>query len=110
MVALAGSSTFNNLKTLQAVLEAWGASLTLESGLAVPSQMIKWPLVDHRFSWHAIFDRGAGRESDVLIKLAAGFKGEIFYNSNRSVGVERRVLDDSRMWEELVCVAPSSFE
>ena len=48
---------------------------------------------------------------DVLADLlASGFKGEIVYNNNRFVGVKRRVLDVSRMRDELGWVAPTSLE
>lgn len=46
----------------------------------------------------------------LMIKYAAGFKGEIVYNNNRFVGVKRRVLDVSRMRDELGWVAPTAIE
>jgi nucleoside-diphosphate-sugar epimerase len=44
------------------------------------------------------------------IKEAAGFNGEIVFNNDRFVGVKRRVLDISRMRDELGWVAPTSLE
>jgi nucleoside-diphosphate-sugar epimerase len=55
---------------------------------------------------------GADTIGDIALKIkdAAGFKGDIVYNNNRFVGVKRRVLDVSRMRDELGWVAPTSLE
>lgn len=55
---------------------------------------------------------GADSIGDIALKIkqAAGFEGEIVYNNNRFVGVKRRVLDVSRMRDELGWVAPTSIE
>lgn len=55
---------------------------------------------------------GADSIGDIAFKIkqAAGFKGDIVYNNNRFVGVKRRVLDVSRMRDELGWVAPTSIE
>jgi len=45
-----------------------------------------------------------------LIREAARFKGEIVYNNNRFIGVRRRVLDVSRMRDELGWIAPTAIE
>jgi GDP-L-fucose synthase len=44
------------------------------------------------------------------IEAACAFKGRIAYNTNRFVGVRRRVLDVSKMRDELGWTAPTSLE
>ena len=44
------------------------------------------------------------------IRTTAGFNGEIAYNTNRFVGVKRRVLGVSKMREEFGWTAPTSLE
>jgi GDP-L-fucose synthase len=44
------------------------------------------------------------------IKSASGFERRIVYNMNRFVGVKRRVLDVSKMRDELGWTAPTSLE
>jgi GDP-L-fucose synthase len=44
------------------------------------------------------------------IKSASGFKGRIAYNMNRFIGVKRRVLDVSKMRDELGWTAPTILE
>lgn len=61
-----------------------------------------------------LLNLGVGRAHSIgdiaqLIKDAADFKGEIVYNNNRFVGVKRRVLDVSRMRDELGWVAPTTL-
>lgn len=55
---------------------------------------------------------GAVSIGDIALKIkqAANFKGKIVYNGSRFVGVKRRVLDVSRMRDELGWVAPTSID
>jgi len=64
---------------------------------------------------HDVLNLGAGVAHSVghiaeHIKLVSGFRGRIAYNMNRFVGVKRRVLDVSKMREELGWTASTSLE
>jgi GDP-L-fucose synthase len=64
---------------------------------------------------HDVLNLGAGVAHSVdhiakRIQSASGFKGRIVYNLNRFVGVKRRVLDVSKMREELGWLATTGLE
>lgn len=64
---------------------------------------------------HDVLNLGTGTAYSVghiaeQIQKAAGFKGEMTFNMNRFVGVKRRVLDVSKMRDELGWVAPTSID
>jgi GDP-L-fucose synthase len=66
-------------------------------------------------SGHHVLNLGAGVANSVshiakCIKSVSGFKGQITYNMNRFVGVKRRVLDVSKMRDELGWTAPTRLE
>jgi nucleoside-diphosphate-sugar epimerase len=66
-------------------------------------------------SEHDVLNVGAGVAHSVgyvarRISHVAGFKGEIAYNTDRFVGVKRRILDVSKMRDELGWTAPTSLE
>ena len=64
---------------------------------------------------HDVLNLGTGTAYSVghiaaLIKAATDFKGEIEFNTDRFVGVSRRVLDVSRMTEDLGWLAATSID
>jgi len=64
---------------------------------------------------HDVLNLGTGTAYSVghiarIIQAAAGFKGEIVFNMNRFVGVKRRVLDVSKMRDELGWAAPTTID
>jgi GDP-L-fucose synthase len=66
-------------------------------------------------SEHDVLNVGVGMAHSVAhiaerISHAVGFKGKIAYNINRFVGVKRRVLDISKMRDELGWTASTSLE